>query len=164
MSSDKDETIIITTVGIDKEGDQYNLTALAVIPKGSEDINSNLEVFEAKGDTISQALDTISLDTGKKIGLAHCDCLILSQEILEDNITKILDFFIRTANLTTNATIVATDSQANKLIEATKSSNNLLDLSLKNIVSYQEHLLKSSTLNLVSKFLSRTPTKIRCFI
>ena len=138
MSSDKDETIIITTVGIDKEGDQYNLTALAVIPKGSEDINSNLEVFEAKGDTISQALDTISLDTGKKIGLAHCDCLILSQEILEDNITKILDFFIRTANLTTNATIVATDSQANKLIEATKSSNNLLDLSLKNIVSYQE--------------------------
>ena len=27
MSSDKDDTIIITTIGIDKEDNQYNLTA-----------------------------------------------------------------------------------------------------------------------------------------
>jgi len=138
MQSDKDNTIVITTIGIDKEDDQYGLTVLAVIPKGGNDINANLEVFEAKGDTISQALDTIALDTGKKIGLAHCDCIIVSQEILDENITKITDYFIRTANLTTNATLVATDSKAKKLIEATKSSNNLLDLSLKNIVTYQE--------------------------
>lgn len=138
MSSDKDDTIIITTIGVDKEEDKYSLTALAIIPKGSEDINSNLEVFEASGDTISAALDTIALDTGKKIGLAHCDCIVISQDVLNENITKLMDFFIRTANITTNATLVATDSKANKLIEATKSSNNLLDLSLKNIVTYQE--------------------------
>ena len=138
MSSDKDDTIIITTIGVDKEDNKYTLTALAIIPKGSEDINSNLEIFKADGDTISQALDTIALDTGKKIGLAHCDCIVLSQEVLDENITKIMDFFIRTSNITTNATLVATDSKANKLIEATKSSNNLLDLSLKNIVTYQE--------------------------
>jgi len=143
MQSDKDDTIIITTIGIDKENSKYKLTVLAVIPKGSNDINSNLEVFNATGDTISQALDTIGLDTGKKIGLAHCDCIILSQEILNENITRLMDYFIRTANLTTNATLVATDSEANKLIEATKSSNNLLDLSLKNIVTNQE---KSSML------------------
>lgn len=148
MNSDKDDTMIITTIGIDKEEDEYSLTALAIIPKGSEDINSNLEVFEAKGDTISHALDTIALDTGKKIGLAHCDCIIISQELMDENITKLMDFFIRTANITTNATIVGTDSKANKLIEATKSSNNLLDLSLKNIVTYQEKstLIEDTTL------------------
>lgn len=144
MNSDKDDTMIITTIGIDKEDDKYNLTALAVIPKGSEDINSNLEVFQADGDNISEALDEIALDTGKKIGLAHCDCIIISQEIMDENITKLMDFFVRTANITTNATIVGTDSKANKLIEATKNSNNLLDLSLKNIVTYQE---KNSLLN-----------------
>ena len=171
MQSDKDDTIIITTIGIDKESSGYKLTALAVIPKGSNDINSNLEVFNATGDTISQALDTIALDTGKKIGLAHCDCIILSQEILNENITRLMDYFIRTANLTTNATLVATDSEANKLIEATKSSNNLLDLSLKSIVTYQEkssmydditlekfyrtHYMKSSTFNLPIISLAR---------
>lgn len=164
MQSDKDDTIIITTIGIDKEDSGYNITALAVIPKGSNDINSNLEVFNANGDTISQALDTISLDTGKKIGLAHCDCIILSQDVLNENITKLMDYFIRTGNITTNATLIATDNKASKLIEATKSSNNLLDLSLKNIVTYQEqssmlddvtlekfyrtHYMKSSTFNL----------------
>lgn len=164
MQSDKDDTIIITTIGIDKEDSGYNITALAVIPKGSNDINSNLEVFNANGDTISQALDTISLDTGKKIGLAHCDCIILSQDVLNENITKLMDYFIRTGNITTNATLIATNNKASKLIEATKSSNNLLDLSLKNIVTYQEqssmlddvtlekfyrtHYMKSSTFNL----------------
>ena len=63
---------------------------------------------------------------------------------MDENITKLMDFFVRTANITTNATIVGTDSKANKLIEATKNSNNLLDLSLKNIVTYQE---KNSLLN-----------------
>ena len=144
MNSDKDDTLIVTTIGIDKSENGYDLTTLAVIPKGSNDINSNLEVFEASGDTISQAFDTISLNTGKKIGLAHCDCIVLSIDIMKDNLTKIMDFFIRTSNITTNATLVATDSEAKELIEATKSSNNLLDLSLKNIVTNQE---KSSMLD-----------------
>ena len=144
MSSDKDDTLIVTTIGIDKSAEGYQLTTLAVIPKGSNDINSNLEVFEASGDTISQALDTISLNTGKKIGLAHCDCIVLSLDLMNENLTKIMDFFIRTSNITTNATIVGTDSDAKKLIEATKSSNNLLDLSLKSIVTHQE---KSSMLD-----------------
>ena len=138
MQSDKDDTMVITTIGIDKEDNKYKLSTLAVIPKGSNDINANLEVFEATGDTISDAIDTIALNTGKKIGLAHCDCIIFSEEILQENITKITDFFIRTSNLTTNATIVGTDSKASDLINATKSSNNLLDLSLKNIVTFQE--------------------------
>lgn len=138
MQSDKDRTIVVTTIGIDKKEDEYTLSALAVIPKGSNDINANLEVFEADGDSVSDALDKIAINTGKKIGLAHCDCIIFSKDITEDNVTLILDYFIRTANLTTNAALVVAEGKSKDLIEATKSSNNLLDLSLKNIVMYQE--------------------------
>lgn len=138
MQSDKDKTIVTSAIGIDKNEDNYEITILAVIPKGSDDINSNLEIFSSSGQSISEALDTISLDLGKKIGLAHCDSIIFSQKLMDENLTLIFDYFIRTANLSTNPTLVATPDSAKDLLSAIKSSNNLLDLSLKNIIDSQE--------------------------
>lgn len=138
MQSDKDKTIVTSAIGIDKSDDEYEITILAVIPKGSNDVNSNLEIFSASGESISQALDTISLDLGKKIGLAHCDSIIFSEELMKENLTLIFDYFIRTANLSTNPTLVATPDSAKDLLLAIKSSNNILDLSLKNIIDSQE--------------------------
>ena len=140
MQSDKDNTLIVTTIGIDKDtnsGD-YEITSLAVIPKGSDDVHANLELFKSKGSTVSEALDNMSLTTGKKVGLAHCDSLIFSIDVIKENLAKTLDYFIRTSNLTTNATLIATNGKSSNLLNATKSSNNLLDLSLKNIVMFQE--------------------------
>lgn len=150
MQSDNNTKLVVTTIGIDKsdEDDGYSLTALAVIPKVSTDVNANLELFEGKGKTISEALNNISLNTGKQIGLAHCDCIILSLDVLKENIACVLDYFIRTSNLTTNATILSTDQEAKKLVEASKSSNNFLDLTLKDIVTYEEQttLLENTTI------------------
>lgn len=147
--SDKDTTIVATSIGVEKKDNQYSVSILAVIPKGESDVNSNLEIFTADGDTVSSALDSISLDIGRKIGLAHCDCIVFTEEIMEDNLTQILDYFTRTANLSTNPTLIATPNSAKELLEAVKSSNNLLDLSLKNIISSQEDrtLLKNITLD-----------------
>lgn len=138
MQSDNNTKLVVTTIGIDKDEEGFSVTSLAVIPKVSTDVNANLEVFEGKGKSISEALENISLNTGKQVGLAHCDCLIVSLDVLSDNITHVLDYFIRTSNLTTNATILATSKKSKDLIEASKSSNNLLDLSLKDIVTYEE--------------------------
>lgn len=151
LQSNKDLTIIITTVGIDKEEDTIKLSALAVIPKGGNDISSNLEVFEGEGATVSEALNKISNDTGKKIGLSHCDCIALSKDAMEDNITKYLDYFIRTSNLATNATLIATEGKASDLLSATKNSNNLLDLSLRNIVQFKEERSLLESVN-IEKF------------
>lgn len=147
--SDKDKTIVTSSIGIDKKDDEYEVTILAVIPKGANDVNSNLELFSASDDTISSALDKISLDIGRKIGLAHCDCIIMSEEIMQSNMTEVLDYFIRTSNLSTNPTLVATPDSAKDLLDAVKSSNNLLDLSLKNIITSQEDrtLLNNVTLD-----------------
>ena len=136
--SDKDYTIVASSIGIERKDDKYEVTILAVIPKGENDINSNLEIFSAEGDTISSALDKITLDIGRKIGLAHCDCIIFTEELMEKNLTQILDYFIRTANLSTNPTLIATPDSARDLLTAVKTSNNLLDLSLKNIINSQE--------------------------
>ena len=148
MQSDNNTKLVVTTIGIDKDEEGYSISSLAVIPKVSTDVNANLETFEGKGKTVSEALQNISLNTGKQIGLAHCDCIILSYDVMQENIALVLDYFIRTANLTTNATILATDKEASKLVEVSKNSNNLLDLSLKDIVSYEEDttLLENTTI------------------
>ena len=161
--SDKDKTIVVTTIGIDKsENDEYEVSILAVIPKGSNDINANLEVFSAKGKTIAESLNNISANVGKETSLAHCDCIILSKDIMKDNTLQVLDYFIRTANLTTNATLVGTDGKSQDLINATKSSNNLLDLSIKNIISFQEErsLLEHIT---IERFFRKHYTKSSTF-
>ena len=147
--SDKDYTIVASSIGIDKKDNKYDVTILAVIPKGENDINSNLEIFNGQGDSISSALDRITLDIGRKIGLAHCDCIIFAQQLMEENIAQILDYFIRTANLSTNPTLITTPDSAKDLLLAVKTSNNLLDLSLKNIINSQEDrtLLKNVTID-----------------
>jgi len=147
--SDKDKTIVTSSIGIELEDDEYKVTILAVIPKGSNDVNANLETFDANGKTISEALDKISFDLGKKIGLAHCDSIIFTKEIMQSNLTQVLDYFIRTANLSTNPTLIATEDSAKDLLSAVKSSNNLLDLSLKNIIDSQEErtLLDNTTID-----------------
>ena len=136
--SDKDDTMIITTLGLDKKEDKLNVSALAVIPNSSQEISAKLELFEGDGKSIDEALNNISQNIGKEIGLAHCDCLLISKELAEDNITKYLDYFIRSNNLTTYATIIVADGKSKDLLEATKSSNDYLDLSLKNIVTFEE--------------------------
>ena len=148
MQSDNNTKLVVTTIGIDKSENGFKLSTLAVIPKVSNDVNANLEVFEGEGKSISEALENISLNTGKSVGLAHCDCIILSMDILNDNMTSVLDFFIRTSNLTTNAAILGTSNESKKLVEVSKNSNNLLDLSLKDIVTYQENisLLENTTI------------------
>ena len=161
--ADNHTRLVATTIGIDKTEDGYEITTLAVIPKASTDVNANLEIFSAKGKSVSEALNNIALDTGKNVGLAHCDCIILSKDVLNDNVAKILDYFIRTANLTTNSTILATNQKSKDLVEATKSSNNLLDLSLKDIVSFQEErtLLENTT---IEKFYKKYFSKSSTFI
>lgn len=159
--SDNNTKLVVTTIGIDKEDDGYTISSLAVIPKTSTDVNANLETFEGKGKTISEALEHISLNTGKQIGLAHCDCIIVSKEIMEDNIAIVLDFFIRTANLTTNAALLASDAKSKDLVEVSKNSNNLFDLTLKDIVSNEEKstLLNSITIeNFYRSYFSRGGT------
>ena len=136
--SDKDKTIVASSIGIDLKEDEYEVTILAVIPKGGSDVSSNLETFNATGESVSDALDKISLDIGRNIGLAHCDTIIFTEELMQTNLTQILDYFIRTANLSTNPSLVATPDSAKDLLDAVKSSNNLLDLSLKNIILSQE--------------------------
>lgn len=162
LQSDKDLTMIITTIGIDKEDDEIKLSALAVIPKGGNDISSNLQVFEGSGKSITDAFAKISNSTGKKIGLAHCDCIALSKSAMEDNLTKYLDYFIRTSNLTTNASLVATDGSASDLLNATKSSNNLLDLSLRNIVQFKEERTLLDNVN-IEKFYKQYFTENSTF-
>ncbi|MBQ7351308.1 MAG: hypothetical protein IJW59_00360 [Clostridia bacterium] len=136
--SDKDKTIVASSIGIEKKDDEYEVTILAVIPKGGSDVSSNLELFSATGPSVAIALDYISLNIGRNIGLAHCDTIIFTEELMQSNLTEILDYFIRTANLSTNPSLVTTPDSAKDLLNAVKSSNNLLDVSLKNIILSQE--------------------------
>ena len=138
QQGDKARTAIVTTVGIDKEDDTYEVSILTVIPKGASQLNANLELFSAKDDSVVKALDTIGDSLGKNIGLSHCDCIILSKSVLEEDVCKVFDYFIRNANMSNNASVIVSKTTSKELLEASKSANNLYDLTLKDIVKYSD--------------------------
>ena len=139
QQGDKARTAIVTTVGIDKvENEEYEVSVLTVIPKGASQLNANLELFSAKGKSIVKALDTIGDSLGKNIGLSHCDCIILAKSVLEEDVCKVLDYFIRNANMSNNASVIVSKDTSKELLEASKSANNLYDLTLKDIVKYSD--------------------------
>lgn len=138
QQGDKARTAIVTTVGIDKVDSDYEVSVLTVIPKGASQLNANLELFSAKEKTVVKALDAIGDSLGKNIGLSHCDCIILSMDILEDDICNVLDYFVRNANMSNNASVIVARESSKEMLEASKSANNLYDLTLKDIVKYSD--------------------------
>ena len=138
QQGDKARTAIVTTVGIDKIDSGYDVSILTVIPKGASQLNANLELFSAKDESIVKALDTIGDSLGKNIGLSHCDCIILSKSVLDEDVCKVFDYFIRNANMSNNASVIVSKTTSKELLEASKSANNLYDLTLKDIVKYSD--------------------------
>ena len=77
--ADNHTRLVATTIGIDKSDDGYEITTLAVIPKVSTDVNANLEIFSAKGKSVSEALNNIRL----------CDLNENTRKIYEDALQTI---------------------------------------------------------------------------
>lgn len=98
-----DDYSIITGIAIDKEKDDYEVSVL--ISNASKSSGENTEssgsesvVYSGKGNSIFKALKDISLISPKELYLDHFSILIISEEIANQGIYNIVDFFLRYPN------------------------------------------------------------------
>ena len=134
-----DVKAIMTAVGIDKNDDEYEVSCLMVIPTTEKDPNSDLHLVSAKGLTISQAINQLSHNIGKEVGLAHCDIIIMNDEAIEDNITKTLDFFIRGYNITKKAYVVNCPEGAKEMLSTVMKDKSVSAILLANLVNSEDN-------------------------
>lgn len=134
LEAESDSRAIITAVGIDKKDDEYEVSSLMVVPSNTSDPGSNLYLVSTKGKTVGDAFNQMSYNLGKRVGLAHCDFIVVNDDVLEEDITKTIDYFVRQYNITRRAYLVNCSDGAKKMLETALNSKSLSTVLLTNLV------------------------------
>lgn len=116
------ELAITTGIAIDKE-ENYKVTIMIANSKkeGSDgSISPQATVYEGNGDTIYEAFKDTSLALSKQIYLSHIDVLVLSEEIVKNNLNDVIDFLFRYPQTRNNFQLVlAKDKKAGDILKIT---------------------------------------------
>ncbi|WAA12709.1 Ger(x)C family spore germination protein [Fervidibacillus halotolerans] len=118
---------IVVAIGIDQaENGQYLVSAQVVNPaeiasqsgSGAGTINySPITTYQAKADTIVEALRKITTVSPRKIYVSHIRMLVIGEEVAKNGIANVLDFFSRDHEFRTDFFITVTkDTTAEKVL------------------------------------------------
>ena len=130
--NEMNELAIVSTLGIEKERDNFIISASIVNIKkgsnqGSENSNSSKTVvFKTRGKNISECITNLSKVSSKKIFLSHLNLIILSEDVIKNDIFYITDFFLRETKNKINFYIATTTK--NKPSEILETLSSLEDL------------------------------------
>lgn len=136
------ELAITTGVSIDydKETDEFIVITQVINPAKEQDAKSSNETsfinYESKGKSLREAIRKIVLDSPKRLYGSQLQILILSENVLNDKLPDIIDFFIREPELRPEFKIIIAKDE--KALEGITIQTLLDDLSSSNILSSLE--------------------------
>ncbi len=113
---------IVTAVGIDKVGEEYEITLQYLIPDATSGQNS-LKISSLKGQSVADAMEKINLNFGKVSGFAHCRVLVFNSEAGNQNFFNELDYFQKNKVNTNNILLVHTKDSAKDLLSSVENLN-----------------------------------------
>ncbi|WP_075617742.1 Ger(x)C family spore germination protein [Paenisporosarcina indica] len=136
------EISITLAMAIDKVEDEYQLTVQVVVPSEvsmkTGTGRSTVTLFQAKGETVYEALRKMTVDSPRKIYPGHLQMLVLGEELAREGISESLellsrdweirsDFFVAVARGVTAAEILNVSTTlenipANKMFNTLKTS------------------------------------------
>ena len=136
------ELAITTGVSIDydKETDEFIVITQVINPVKEQDAKSSNETsfinYESKGKSLREAIRTVVLDSPKRLYGSQLQILILSENVLNDKLPDIIDFFIREPELRPEFKIIIAKDE--KALEGITIQTLLDNLSSSNILSSLE--------------------------
>lgn len=109
------QRLFIKGIAVDKDGDSIVLTIR------SENFDQNEEgIMTAKGASVYDAMNNLSLSTGKKQMYSHSYYIIYGKELAENEIKSALDFFIRYYKTRPSVDIFLADGNAADILKVKK--------------------------------------------
>lgn len=136
------ELAITTGLSIDynSETDKFKVIAQVINPVKEQDAKSSNETsfinYESEGKSLREAIRTIVLDSPKRLYGSQLQILILSENVLDEKLPDIIDFFVREPELRPEFKIII--AQNDKALEGITIQTLLDDLSSSNILSSLE--------------------------
>lgn len=137
IQSELNMRVIVTAMAVDYTEGEYQVSAQVVKTSGlQEGSGSQIDIIDAKGKTVSDAVGKLELVLGKTIGLSHISFIILGQPVLEeDKVMESLDYFMRENLIPTNALLLVSAKEGKETLEKTKK------LQLSSAVGFQKIFL-----------------------
>lgn len=115
------ELAIAVAIGVDKVGDQYEVSVQVVNPSeiASKQPSTNrtpVSTYHAKGKSIFEAIRRMTTVTPRKIYFSHIQVMIIGEDLAEAGISETLDFFARDHEIRKDFYIVVSNESTAKEI------------------------------------------------
>lgn len=155
MPAEIDRYAIVTAVGIDmvqEDENQYEISLLTFIPIAEQGFAETYKVVSSKGRSISEAIDFAGLHLGREVGLSHVKTVVLNREILDENLSKILDYLSRSEHLVSSTKLVSTDASAKEFLQAAQSLDSGSAIKISELINFNDEYIYSTDSSFESFF------------
>lgn len=134
--------IIVTGLAVDKSGEDFQVTAQMVkTSPGNEQPGQSAQIdfITDKGKNMAEAIAKLSYKAGKVAAFSHTNFIVLGKGLLEEDITKCLDYFIRDKIIKNSALVLFAKGDAKDEIEKTKNAELSVGIGLQKVFLYKEN-------------------------
>ena len=130
-----EKTSIITAIAIDKEENDYLITAQVAVPEATDTNTENQKAqLSGKGKTVGQAIKDLGNTSGWFPKLAFCNLIILGNEVANENVINVLDYFAKTLRVQDSALVVLADKSAKEILSLSTPLDNISSFAIQKIV------------------------------
>lgn len=133
--------LIVTGLAIDKTASGYEITAQIVKTQpsaGASEQGAAIEFISEQGETIVSAISKLSYKSGKVAGFSHTNFILIGSDLLEDNLLKTLDYFLRDTTIKDSALLVFAKEKAKDELQKTKDLGLSVGLGIQKVFVYKE--------------------------
>ncbi len=154
---------ILRAVGVDKIGDEYEVSILSFTSSSTQNFSENYTLTSAKGESITQALQLAGDYLGKQIALAHLSTIVVNLQASE-NLTETLDYFAREYVVNNSTNIICTNTTAKEFLEKTLPLESEDSSNESNIVTHNAKFVTGFDSNIESVYESANKPSRTTFV
>ena len=132
---------IVTGLAIDRVDDKYEITAQIVKTSPSTESGGEKATVNFVSDTdktIIGAISKLSYKTGKTAEFSHTNFVILGKDVLEEDLTTTLDYFMRDNITNDSMLLLMAEDKASDEIKKTKDVELSIAIGLQKVFMYRE--------------------------
>ena len=134
--------VIVTGIAVDKEDKNFVVTAQIMKPSPgvkSSSESATIDYITDKGETLAGAISKLSFKAGKSSAFSHTNFVILGKDMLNEDVTESLDYFIRDKIIKNSALVLFAEEKAGDEIKKTKNTDHSVGIGLQKVFLFKEH-------------------------
>lgn len=134
--------VIVTGIAVDKEDKNFVVTAQIMKPSPgvkSSSESATIDYITDKGETLAGAISKLSFKAGKTSAFSHTNFVILGKDMLNEDVTESLDYFIRDKIIKNSALVLFAEEKASDEIKKTKNTDHSVGIGLQKVFLFKEH-------------------------